>query len=196
MNDYEIYFLEKNRIILYKNRVNRCSVYQLFPLEKDMKINIGMCNYCTEVYKTHSIGEISKGDEYSDLIDILNKNKKDDKDFRIIIAYCKKCDKYTLNIYTKEWEWINEILLKDVKNSDYFKNVFNKIDVNVYKNIISTPVDFKKNLDPLVFKFFSQAEIKTILNKMEGKNVRRQYLYRVRKKAEKLDEIAGIKIII
>lgn len=168
--------------------------FQIFSETHDFPLNTGLCHVCSNSQKTHSTYFISQENALAEVLKLSN-----DPGFYLIITYCKACNKYTLNIYNNNWNWQDEQILKNMEDEldnkdEDLNNLFTEIDIPVYRNIISTPDELTRIPSGLFKLYFSEAEQKTLFNYMNKKPVRRQYLYRVRKKISNMEKTMRIKI--
>lgn len=122
--------------------------------------DIGTCNACGSNLKTLSYHSF--------------------KDDILVVTKCTSCKRFTLIIYNKDWNWINEVIISQFLEHETSDDL-------LFLNSLS-----QKQLQTI----FSPTEITAMFNRAKRKKCVRQYLYNARKKYQVFEDVFGIKISI
>lgn len=117
-----------------------------------------------------------------------------DQKKHLLVSVCTKCVSVYVNIYDKEWSWIDDAEPETFKSDKIAASKI--IRIPVYNDIINTLEELEKIPEEQLKAVFSSTEIQAIFHKARHEKNIRQYYHRARLKYEKFEEVFGIRINI
>lgn len=139
------------------------------PLDDLVQNLVGTCSTCTA--------------------DVVSLSYHRDGDKKVVAAKCTSCGSLYVILYDDDWNWLAEHLLQDSP----FGPVKQDVPTSMENVGPSAELLLLESIPMLKLEsVFTQAEIKTLYAKANGKKHVRQYLHRARKKYPVFGELFGI----
>jgi transcription elongation factor Elf1 len=110
----------------------------------------------------------------------------------VVASRCSACGQMYAILYDEYWIWLGEHLLREATSSEQWDsenadNISEETTEPTEELLVLQAIPLKK-----LETIFTQAEIKTMFAKANGKKYVRQYLYRARKKYPEFGELFDI----